>query len=234
MADPHELPPLADDILALLEEAKPIAPLDPAIQAALLGRIGARVTVSPSGGGGTGGSAAGAPGALATTGRAAIGIALAIGAVAGAALDHAIVLASAPAPTVSVAVAVSQPPPVIASVAPPVVVAAPASAAVSLPSKPLASPAISSRGLAAERGILDVARAALAQGDAGDALAAAERHAHDYPEGALLEEREAIAIKALVALGRGPEARARAASFEKRFPNGLLLRSVKASVDGAP
>ena len=26
MADPHELPPLADDILALLEEAKPIAP----------------------------------------------------------------------------------------------------------------------------------------------------------------------------------------------------------------
>jgi hypothetical protein len=89
---------------------------------------------------------------------------------------------------------------------------------------------LSSRGLAAERALLDVARSALARGEAAEALAATERHAHEYPDGALVEEREALAIKALVALGRIGEARARARALEQRFPNGLTLHAVKAAV----
>jgi hypothetical protein len=91
----------------------------------------------------------------------------------------------------------------------------------------------SARGLAAERGLLDGARGALARGEAGEALAAAERHAHDYPDGVLVEEREALSIKALVALGRRDEAQARARAFEQRFPNGLMLHAVKGAV-GTP
>jgi hypothetical protein len=76
-----------------------------------------------------------------------------------------------------------------------------------------------------------VARGALARGEANEALAAAGRHASEYPAGSLVEEREAIAIKALVALGRRDEARARAVEMERRFPNGLMLRAVKSAVE---
>ncbi|HVH46000.1 MAG TPA: hypothetical protein VM925_26810, partial [Labilithrix sp.] len=95
-------------------------------------------------------------------------------------------------------------------------------------------PSPSARGLAAERALLDVARSALARGEASEALRAAERHASEYPNGALVEEREAIAIKALVALSRRDEARVRAAAMERRFPNGLMLHAVKNAVGEAP
>jgi hypothetical protein len=92
------------------------------------------------------------------------------------------------------------------------------------------APAPSARGLGAERSLLDVARAALARGEAAEALAAVDRHSREYPDGVLVEEREALAIKALVALGRRDEARARAKRFEQRFPNGLMLRAVKGAI----
>ena len=50
------------------------------------------------------------------------------------------------------------------------------------------------------------------------------RHSRDgppcarLPDGALVEEREAIAVKALVALGRKDEARTRVHALEQRFP----------------
>ncbi len=94
--------------------------------------------------------------------------------------------------------------------------------------------AVSARGLAAERALLDVARRSLASGDPNAALAASDRHAKQYPAGALVEEREAIAIKSLVALGRSDEAKARAGAFERRFPSSLLLRAVRAAAFGAP
>lgn len=83
------------------------------------------------------------------------------------------------------------------------------------------------RGIAAERALLDVARSALARGEAAEALAAAERHTSEYPDGVLAEEREALAIKALVGLGRRDEARARARRFETRYPRSLSLHAVK-------
>ncbi|WP_433926452.1 hypothetical protein AB3662_26385 [Sorangium cellulosum] len=54
--------------------------------------------------------------------------------------------------------------------------------------------------------------------DAGSALALTTEHARRFPAGALGQEREIIAIRALLALGRAAEARARAASLLERFP----------------
>jgi len=102
---------------------------------------------------------------------------------------------------------------------------------------PTAAPASASasarpRGadLAAERAILDVARTALARGDGPGSLAAAQDHARKFPRGALAEEREAIAVQALVLKGDIPEARERAEKFGRAFPGSLLLPAVAAAV----
>ncbi len=49
-------------------------------------------------------------------------------------------------------------------------------------------------------------------------LALSREHAQLYPRGALAEEREVLAIEALLKLGRAPEARQRARAFVRRFP----------------
>ncbi|WP_437318089.1 hypothetical protein [Sorangium sp. So ce385] len=54
--------------------------------------------------------------------------------------------------------------------------------------------------------------------DAGSALALTVEHARRFPAGVLGQEREFIAIRALLALGRAAEARARAARLLERFP----------------
>ncbi|WP_437987511.1 hypothetical protein [Sorangium sp. So ce117] len=54
--------------------------------------------------------------------------------------------------------------------------------------------------------------------DAGSSFALTVEHARRFPTGALAQEREIIAIRALLALGRAAEARARAASLLERFP----------------
>jgi hypothetical protein len=76
--------------------------------------------------------------------------------------------------------------------------------------------------LAAERAILDVARSALARGDGAHALEAADRHGRAFPRGQMAEEREAIAVQALVKLERLDEARARGTRFRTRYPNSVL------------
>lgn len=62
--------------------------------------------------------------------------------------------------------------------------------------------------------------------DPGSALSATEEHARRYPSGALLQEREFIAIQALVRLGRRSEAATRAAQFRSRFPESAHLRRI--------
>ncbi|WP_437938857.1 hypothetical protein [Sorangium sp. So ce341] len=72
-------------------------------------------------------------------------------------------------------------------------------------------------GAETEVQLLHRAQDALAA-DAGSALALTVEHARRFPAGALGQERELIAIRALVALGRAAEARARAARLLERFP----------------
>ena len=103
--------------------------------------------------------------------------------------------------------------------------------------RPVASGTSEGR-LAAERGLLDAARVSLASGAPEEAVKLAERHRREFPSGMLVEEREAIATKALVDAHRYTEAKSRGAAFERRFPQSAMLRSVRSSLatlpDGTP
>jgi hypothetical protein len=88
--------------------------------------------------------------------------------------------------------------------------------------------------LAAERGLLEMARTALARGQAEDALQALERHAASFPRGRLAEEREVLAIQSLVALGRPADAKARASRFRHLFPTSILQPAVDAALETIP
>ncbi|NOU26492.1 MAG: hypothetical protein HOO96_01185, partial [Polyangiaceae bacterium] len=88
--------------------------------------------------------------------------------------------------------------------------------------------------LAKERAVLDVARSALGRGDAANALVAAAEHERKFPQGALVEEREALAIQALAMQGRRTDAQTRAERFRKRFPRSMLLPAVDAVVGSGP
>ncbi len=70
-----------------------------------------------------------------------------------------------------------------------------------------------------EPALLARAHDALLRGAPDKALAIATEHATTYPRGALAQEREVIAIEALVALGRREEARRRSAAFATAYPN---------------
>jgi hypothetical protein len=55
--------------------------------------------------------------------------------------------------------------------------------------------------------------------DPRSALALSEQHRRDYPNGSFTQERELIAITALVKLGRQSEASDRAARFRSAYPS---------------
>jgi len=82
--------------------------------------------------------------------------------------------------------------------------------------------------LADEAALLDRARTALQRGDARAALATCDAHAKNFTHGALREERERIAIEALLALGRHGDAEARAQRFDRAFPNSVQSERIHA------
>jgi hypothetical protein len=102
------------------------------------------------------------------------------------------------------------------------------------PSRVIASPTASPSSLSAERAVLDRARDALAAGDGPGALTWTDDHAIRFSRPQLAEEREAIAIQALVIAGRYDEARGRAARLRAASPNSLFLPAVEASLASIP
>lgn len=88
--------------------------------------------------------------------------------------------------------------------------------------------------LAEERALIEVARTALARRQAQTAILELERHALSQPHGRLVEEREALWVQALVALGRLDDAKAKAAQFKAKFPKSMLLPAVEASAASSP
>jgi hypothetical protein len=100
-------------------------------------------------------------------------------------------------------------------------------------STPVKSSAAASE-LSKERALLDRARAKMAEGEAQQALSLLERHAHLHARGTLIEEREAMAVNALVSLGRYADAKKRGASFRERFSGSLVLLSVEAALAAIP
>jgi hypothetical protein len=115
---------------------------------------------------------------------------------------------------------------------------APAPAPIPSAQSTVAAPSLSSgspgTSLAAERALLDVARSAFGREDGDAALAALARHEKLYPGGQLAEEREALAVRALVLVERGDQARARAARFRKRYPSSVMLPAVEAALGTLP
>jgi len=85
-----------------------------------------------------------------------------------------------------------------------------------------------------ERAVLDEARTALQSGDGAAALAAIDRHARGFAHPELAEEREALAVQALVISGRYEDARARAARFRASSPHSLFMPAVDASLASIP
>jgi hypothetical protein len=89
-----------------------------------------------------------------------------------------------------------------------------------------AAPASGGDALAAEMEHLARLRA-LGDRDPAQALALAAEGSRRFPTGLFAQEREAIAIGALVRLGRVPEARARAAAFVASYPRSAFVERIQ-------
>ncbi|MGO8995068.1 MAG: hypothetical protein ACLQVI_17270 [Polyangiaceae bacterium] len=96
------------------------------------------------------------------------------------------------------------------------------------------SPSAGPSQLAAERAVLDEARAALVGGDAARALDRLGRHRRLFLNPMLAEERDAMEVEALVRAGRSTEARARAEAFHRHSPNSLFMPTVDSAIASIP
>lgn len=254
MSDPeHERPEAALEVLLRAERERP--PLDDAAVARIRRAANAKLGGPPDGpagpaspGGGSGGAALGASGAISHAVALAVGLAL--GATAGwAAHDRSGArtesTSAAPRPEASAhasrELAVTTP----ASPPPPLRQRDPDDPPVdpteAPPARPVASDSPDRLGapveldepdpgaLAAERRLIDSARAALAAGRPEPALQALETHARRHPGGALAEERDALRIEALIGAGRESEAAEAARQFASARPTSLYLGRVRAA-----
>jgi TolA-binding protein len=88
------------------------------------------------------------------------------------------------------------------------------------------NPEASGGSLRAERLLLESATAALMRGDADSAMASLQKHARQYPRGALAEEREVLLVKVLRARGDENVAEQRASEFKRKFPSSLQQGAV--------
>lgn len=98
----------------------------------------------------------------------------------------------------------------------------------STPTPPTQRPAAPPSTLAAEVASLRAARSALDAGDPAGALRALERHAREFADGQMLEDRLRLRIEALCALGRAAEARREADAFLADHPRSTHAARVAA------
>ena len=138
------------------------------------------------------------------------------------------VIVAPPSPSEAVT---SAAPVVTASAAPTVIGTASATPIVTAP-RPSSTSAASAAPLAPESLMISRAHDALLQGAPDRALALAADHARAYPKGALAQEREVIAIEALVAQGRKADGRSRATSFRTAYPGSAHLGRIERLVGG--
>ena len=209
-----DMPP---ELRTLLDQERAIPPLSAAQRARAVARARAALNAPVT----STNAQFGAPSRLRWASAAAAGLVVSAAIAAGAYELHA---RFAPGPMTR--------PAVVASV-PHVVANAPASAppAVAVPDLPPA-PAVAAPGLPPadaareELHLMRQARAAVARGDFTAALSPINEHTRRFKNGRLVEEREALRVRALVGLGRSQEARHAAAAFRTRFPRSVLLPAV--------
>lgn len=233
----HEAPPIPEDVATALAAERQRPGVDAMTRARLRARISTSLLAGPSSGTPPDVSpeagSSGLLGKLRLVHPAVTGVVgLILGAAGGAALQARLDAPAAAPERAPVVVAVSAPRTIEAA---PTILAPAASGSVSpavaaRPSstvEPVAS-APSAPKLTAERALLDVAHSELANGHAASALDALGRHADRFPRGVYREEREALAIRSLRALGRSDEAERRLVAFKTRYPNSLFLPTVDA------
>jgi hypothetical protein len=244
------MPPLDPELRSMLRAESP-APS--AARERVRARLAGSVPGMPLPGGSPGrGVALGLLGAFRT--GALVLAAFGLGGVAGAVLFGApsrdaqvrVVYVDRPAPPVATASpepvappTVAPPPEPVASPVPPpppepVKSAPPAAPVAVAPPRAAATAAPRASQLAAERVLLDQARAALVQGEPGRAIELLDQHATRFPSAILGEERDAMQVEGLVAAGRTAEARARADSFRAQRPNSLFLATVNSAIASIP
>jgi hypothetical protein len=223
------LEPLDPELDALLDAERAAAP-----PAASLDRVWARVSHGAAGGAGN--PHEGMRHSLASR-AASIGIGAFVAGVVVGALGHAMLHATPPPRVVYLDRVVAAPPasssPVVQENAPTPPAPPPPASTERTASAPPSAAAVPST-LSAERAVLEDARAALATGDAARALSLLDQHVHRFPKPQLAEEREALAIQALVLLQQYGEARARASRFRASAPNSLFLPAIDASLASIP
>lgn len=206
-----DLEPLAPDIEQLLQLATP-PPVPPGVAEAVLLKVKATVGVLP-----TVGTALHVASVSAASKVLVPLMALALGVGVGVGLDRALLRPEVP----------------------PVAVEAPHAAATvespvtADPPPPVAPPADAKRPrlqvdtLGKERVMLDAARAALQQGRAEEALRMLDAHAAQYAAGQLAEERETLAVQALISSAALDAARARFSRFEQRYPKSPMREPLR-------
>ena len=133
---------------------------------------------------------------------------------------------SAPPPHVPAPPRVAVPVEVAPPVALPSVVAAPVAPSAATSATATATARLDKPAQLSEAELLEQARAAL-KSDPSRALQRANEHARRFPRGALVQEREVLAIQALRRLGRDAEAERRAEAFAKAFPGSAFQRQMK-------
>jgi hypothetical protein len=235
-ADDLPPPPLDEDVLRAIAGARSLGGPDDDVRQRMRARL-VSAMVAPPGGGNDSGGAPGGSGAGAAAGAgikvspwvvaAALVVGVGIGWVARRPAPEALVT---PAPAASempieLPSAVPAPSSPLAAVRPEDLPTVPSAAASSRAAPP---------DLAAERALLDVARTALGRGAGGNALVACEDHARRYPRGSLAEEREAIAVQALVLDHRSEDAKERAERFRRTYPRSIFLPAVLAAAGVDP
>jgi hypothetical protein len=240
--DAPELPALSTEARALAAQAAVVQAAPAGARERVLERL--EGLVGPPGGGG--GSSQAAPGLSSRPSRAPTATAVQrflplaasflLGGVAGALAMRA-ASPAAPARVVREELTHAAAPPPLASVAGGAPAASAAQAAVAAPADPPRAPPVSTvtrSPLAAERALLDAARSAMEREDGAATLAATALHERRFPNGILVQEREALAVRALLLLGRKADAAARVARFRALFPDSVLLPTLEAAMAAAP
>jgi hypothetical protein len=90
------------------------------------------------------------------------------------------------------------------------------------------------RELADENALITRAQNALARGRVEGALEALREHENRFARGQFSQERDAMTIQALAKLGRVDEARTRADAFRKKYPQSMLNRAIDAALRVTP
>jgi hypothetical protein len=249
MSEQTPLEPLDPELGALFDAERRHAPEPAAAQARVWKAVAAALVVPAAAGAGAAALQPGWLSAAKSFGVAkltALGAALFIaGGVTGAALQHVLIepaLQEAPALQASPPGVKPErgPEPPLAPIVTPIEPAPEAAPPAPLRTRPVvppraqpqeeAAPAAPASLLAREQAIIDAARAALAGGHAGQALAALERHASEFSAGHLVEEREGLRILALVRAGRKDEATESSARFRAAYPRSVLLPAIDAAL----